>query len=483
MYRKHLQDSPSYKLNKEEVEFAFREGIEFVESASVLGVNIDQYDALCSLKCEIDNKQIEVPARTLLIAVGTNPNTVLSREDKYHFKLDGRYFKLINNNVFISEDKDTGLGVTVFGDLHPKYKGNVVKAMASAKNHYKSISNSFATKISLQENSALFFDKLDDFFLAKVHEINVLASNIIEIILRAPSAVREFKPGQFYKLQNYEVFAPQINKDDSKTVLAMEGLALTGAWIDKDKGLISTIVLEMGGSSNLCRLLKKDEPVVLMGPTGDPTEIVGGELVLLAGGGLGNAVLFSIGKAFRDKGSKVIYFAGYRKEQDRYKTEEIEAAADQVVWCCDETKLSKNREQDISVKSNIVEAIISYAKGELGTNKFQISDVDRIISIGSSGMMEAVHAARKHKLNNTLKSGHCSIASINSPMQCMMKEICAQCLQRHVDPVTGLETYVYSCANQDQNTDHVDFRHLRSRLQQNSLLEKLTAKWLEYVIG
>ena len=37
--------------------------------------------------------------------------------------------------------------------------------------------------------------------------------------------------------------------------LAMEGLALTGAWIDRDQGLLSTIVLEMGGSSDLCALL------------------------------------------------------------------------------------------------------------------------------------------------------------------------------------------------------------------------------------
>ena len=80
---------------------------------------------------------------------------------------------------------------------------------------------------------------------------------------------------------------------------AMEGLALTGAWIDEEKGLLGTIVLEMGGSSDLCALLKPGEPVVLMGPTGTPTEIPENETVVLAGGGLGNAVLFSIGQAMR----------------------------------------------------------------------------------------------------------------------------------------------------------------------------------------
>jgi hypothetical protein len=66
-------------------------------------------------------------------------------------------------------------------------------------------------------------------------------------------------------------------------------------------------------------LLKPGEPVILMGPTGTPTETPSGETVLLVGGGLGNAVLFSIGAAFRARGSRVLYFAGYKLVQDRYQ--------------------------------------------------------------------------------------------------------------------------------------------------------------------
>ena len=66
------------------------------------------------------------------------------------------------------------------------------------------------------------------------------------------------------------------------------------------------------------------EPVVVMGPTGTPSETPGGETVLLAGGGLGNAVLFSIAKAMRHNGNRVLYFAGYRKGEDLFKREEIE---------------------------------------------------------------------------------------------------------------------------------------------------------------
>ena len=72
-----------------------------------------------------------------------------------------------------------------------------------------------------------------------------------------------------------------------------------------------------------------------MGPTGTPTEIPDGQNVLLLGGGLGNAVLFSIAKAMRDHGNRVIYFAGYKKGEDLFKREEIEEATDQVIWSTD----------------------------------------------------------------------------------------------------------------------------------------------------
>jgi hypothetical protein len=78
-----------------------------------------------------------------------------------------------------------------------------------------------------------------------------------------------------------------------------------------------------------------------------------------------------------------------------------------------------------------------------------------------------------------LKPQHHAVASINSPMQCMMKEVCAQCLQPHRDPVTGKQSVVFSCFNQDQEMDRVDFAGLKARLTQNGVQEKLTAQWVD----
>jgi NAD(P)H-flavin reductase len=309
-----------------------------------------------------------------------------------------------------------------------------------------------------------------------VVRVDRLSPTIVEVVVHAPAAARAFHPGQFYRLQNYEMFAPK----SPDTLLAMEGLALTGAWVDPEKGLVSVIVLEMGGSSDLCITLKPGEPVVLMGPTGEATETPTGETVLLVGGGLGNAVLFSIGQALRKAGSRVLYFAGYRKAEDRYKVSEIEAAADQVIWCVDSgAGFAPERPQDRAFVGNIVQAMTAFAEGKLGASNLKLSDVDRVIAIGSDGMMRAVAEARHAVLAPYLRKGHTAIGSINSPMQCMMKEICAQCLQRLRDPVTGKEIVVFTCAGQDQPLDSVDFKTLRDRLSQNRAQERLAAPWID----
>jgi hypothetical protein len=60
----------------------------------------------------------------------------------------------------------------------------------------------------------------------------------------------------------------------------------------------------------------------------------------------------------------------------------------------------------------------------------------------------------------------------------MMKGVCAQCLCKHIDPESGQEYFVYSCYNQDQELDRIDFENLSARLRQNSVQEKISDRWL-----
>jgi NADPH-dependent glutamate synthase beta subunit-like oxidoreductase/NAD(P)H-flavin reductase len=493
-YRRRLIDSPSYTLNHEEVAKALEEGIVFAENLTPTRIDLDRYGHASAVRfSDAEKQEVELRAGSVLIAAGTQPNTVLAREEGVTLELDGKYFlacdeagnpvrpekhtsKPKHPDVLLHRYAD-GRFMSFFGDLHPSYFGNVVKAMGGAKQGYPAVSRVLARREAASPlDDAAFLAELNRELRAVVHEVRRLTPTIVEVVLRAPVAARRFQPGQFYRMQNFETLALRV----PGTTLAMEGLALTGAWVDRDKGLISVIALEMGGSADLLAYLRPGEPVILMGPTGTPTEIARGETVVLAGGGLGNAVLFSIGRALRAAGSKVIYFAGYKHVGDRYRVDDIEAASDVVVWCCDEAPgFAARRAQDRAFVGNIVQAMQAYASGALGKPPIDFAATDRIIAIGSDRMMAAVALARHGLLKPYLKPGHVAIGSINSPMQCMMKEICAQCLQPHVDPATGKTTYVFSCFNQDQPLDQVDFPALAQRLAQNGVQEKLTALWID----
>ena len=489
VYRRTLTASPAYR-NHEEIAKALEEGIAFGENLTPVAVEVDQYGHASGLRVRdsTSNTESTLPARSILVAAGTVPNTIVGRELP-GFHLDGKYFQAHDeagqrvspqrcskpdSTHIVAHLADDGRAVTFFGDLHPSFAGNVVTAMASAKNGYPVITR-LLTKIEPSSDPQSLRDRLHPEVSAEVVRVERLTSNIVEIVVKAPRAAREFRPGQFFRLQNFEAFAPARGG----TRFVMEGLALTGAWVAPEQGHVGLVTLEMGGSSSLCEFLQPGEPVVLMGPTGEPTHIPNNETVALIGGGLGNAVLFSIGRAMRAAGCRVLYFAGYRSHADVFKRDDIETAADVVVWCADSAPApAVHRPTDKSFVGNVVEALGAYATGRLGETPIRLQDVDRIIAIGSDRMMAAVAAARHHTLSGYLKAGHVALASINSPMQCMMKEICAQCLQTHRDPLTGEETVVFTCLNQDQAMDRVVFPVLRDRLSQNSLQEKLTSQWV-----
>ena len=138
---------------------ALEEGIRFAEGLTPLEVKLDRYGHALALRLTAQKRtedgkwveagQVELPAKTILVAAGTQPNTVLAREDPAHFKLDGRYFQAVDEagkpvrpeqaiakpnevRVLLSRRED-GRCMSYFGDVHPSYFGNVVKAIGSAQ--------------------------------------------------------------------------------------------------------------------------------------------------------------------------------------------------------------------------------------------------------------------------------------------------------------------------------------------------------------
>lgn len=449
LYRKKMQDSPAYRLNANELKKAFEEGIEFVEFSAPKEAIIDEFGAVKELLC--DDERV-FKCKSLIVAAGTSPNVSIVREDRLDLPLDGIYLRALEGfKHIIKFDFSTGKGISFFGDLHPVYEGNVVKAMASAKNGYEEISS---TLVKLK-NKEPIRDVAND-FVARIHKINRLSPYIVEILVYAPLIAIRTKPGHIFRLQNYHSFA----KKENDYLLAMEGIAVTALSVDQDKSIISAIIVETGGSTSLIKRFQEGEPCIFMGPSGEPTHIPSNQTVLLVGGGRGNQPLTAIAELLTKNGCIVYFFAGYRLNSFVVNEGRMKKSCSKLIISIEDEDPKSG-----FFKGSVIEAI----KNFFAKNRLKI---DCIFTIGNNYLLHEVAKLKAMQVITDFAKAELSLSSLNSPMQCMMKGVCAQCLQRRI--IDGREEFFYACANQDQNSDTLDFEHLHLRCQQNSLLEKVT---------
>ncbi len=105
VYRRRWQDSPAYRLNHEEIEKALEEGIELIECLDPRRFVLDEHRHIRAVVFERiewngstytpSGDYVELPARSVLIAAGTQPNITYEREYPGTFELDesGRYYR------------------------------------------------------------------------------------------------------------------------------------------------------------------------------------------------------------------------------------------------------------------------------------------------------------------------------------------------------------------------------------------------------
>ncbi|MBP7709644.1 MAG: FAD-dependent oxidoreductase [Rickettsiales bacterium] len=505
LYRKKIQDSPAYRLNHQELSKAFAEGVEFVENITPLEVETDQFGYIKNLKCA-EGKNFA--CKSLLVAAGTTPNIAPVLEDGLDFKLEGKYFKALEQGSVITKiDENSQKVVSFFGDLHPSFEGNVVKAMASAKMGYSQISRLLASQkpsetepsppkpsversrnqrkvpdseLSQQEPSGgfdsaqptvlvfEFLKKINSEFLVKIEKIDRLSDHVVEVFIKAPLLAKQTHVGQIFRLQNYHALAPKVGDQ----LLAMEGVPVTALSIDCERGIISGIVLETGGSTSLIQNFKTGEPCIFMGPSGKPNEIPQNETVVLIGGGRGNQPLTALAEAYKQNGCRVIFFAGYRKNSSIVRQQRMENSCEILVCAIEEElpNLKFEKASNYCFEGSVIEAL----KNHFTKNPEKI---DRIFTIGNDQMMHAVAKLRAENLVESISKAPVATASLNAPMQCMLKGVCSQCLQKRQNE-KGEEEYFYSCGDQDQNMDRFDFAHLHNRCEQNSLAEKVSRMWI-----
>lgn len=445
--RTAIQETQSYKLNHEELQSAMNQGVDVVDHFTPHAFAQDPKGHVTAVEGFIKGEPFSLKARSVLIATGTRDNTVLNDE-----------------RIVLQDQGDEADFVTQWGDYNPVYAGSVVKAIASVKNHVGTLLAQLRQKVDTQPaKESLNFEVLDARLRARVASIRSLAPNITELVVKAPCAAERAQPGQFFKVQLYH----GVNKDKK---MLTKAVALSRAWVDPIEGHIGFIVLEHGLSTQLIKNLRVGQHLHLMGPTGAPTLIDPVKTLLMIGGGLGNAVLFSVGQHYRAAGTRVIYLAAYKNEASIFKLEDIEAAADVVLWAVEQGDTFKpRRDQDHLIKGTVIDAFNFFMTSDWS---LEHQGLEKILVIGSEGLIWAVKNSIDAVASHfpQLKS---AVVGVNSPMQCMMKGICGQCVQKHVDPKTREEYFVFSCKNQDQNYETLDTPFLASRLSQNRTSEKL----------
>lgn len=496
VYRRRIQESPAYINNHEELNKALEEGIFYLENLQPTRVLLNQFGFVQTLVCKnaLTDEEISVPARAILVATGTKPNIAYEFEHRGTFLRQGlqyQHFEDVNGELTIPQgvtnNKDKNFGpftsyhkndrrVSLIGDTHPVFHGSVVKAIASGMRTYPKILEILKDKIPDVHNYQKFREQIQKLFSAKIANIVRRTNNVIELTIEAPLAAKHFQPGQFYRLQNYETFAQRVDH----TSLQIEPLALLASDVDKTRGLLTFIVIEHGASSKLCSTFKVNEPVSLMGPTGVRAKISHeNETVLIMGNQLSIALVNSYGKALREMGNRVIYLGNFTDKDEVYCQDKIENAADLIIWTVQNgSEIVVNRPQDSSHIGDPIEALVIYAKNP----SIPLSDVDRVYLVGNSDFLRRFQDARKNILKEYLIKDPVVYGSVYSTMQCMLKGVCAQCLQWQVDPETGLRTKaVFACSWQDQPLELIDFDNIDERQIQNRVQEVISNLWVDYL--
>ena len=492
-YRRTMEESPAYRLNHEEIIKAFEEGIHFGEELNPQGVDLDKYGHVESIRFTKNDEVVTVPARCVLVAAGTSPNTIYANEHKgsleieadNHFQgfdIDGKKIEVDWESTPKDEFapftsyRDGDKRVSYIGDTHPTFNGNVVKAIASAKRSSEKVMEALEAlpdnTVSNDELSAFLRQGL----VATIKSIDSSNPTMAEVWVKAPMAAKNFKPGQFFRMQTFEQHSEVV--EGTRMQIPLLTVSGTGATEDS----IRLLVFQWGTGQRLIPHLKEGDPVILAGPTGAPTDLPSGKTILVVAGRWGAAVMLDIGVALREAGNKVIYLAAMGQKEDVDHMDELEAGADQIIWCVQRgEKITPRRPQDRSVEAwDMIKLMQDLnASGDLDT-----MSVDRLMAMGSTGLLKGLQTelSAGGKLADIFKEDLEITGTIGSPMQCMMKGVCGQCLQWQVDPETGERTKaVFTCAGQDQPLKSVDLDNLAARTGQNRLLDIISAHWLTYL--
>lgn len=158
--------------------------------------------------------------------------------------------------------------------------------------------------------------------MPEILEKKTLAPKIHQFKFLVPRLVQKAKPGQFVILRANE-FAERI--------------PMSIAGLDKEKGILTIVVLEVGKSTAFLGTLETGDFILdLFGPLGQPTEMGKHGTVVCVGGGIGIAPLYPLIQGFKSYGNKVITIIGARSKNLLIKESELGSISDEIICTTDD---------------------------------------------------------------------------------------------------------------------------------------------------
>ena len=154
-----------------------------------------------------------------------------------------------------------------------------------------------------------------------------LSAEVFKLEVEAPLVARERKAGQFVIVQ--------VDADYG------ERIPLTIADANPEAGTVTLIFQTVGASTHKLALKEPGDPIVLLGPLGNPTHIEKFGWAVCVGGGIGLAPLHPIVQALKAAGNRITVISGARTKDLLIMQDEMTALADEHIVTTDDGSVGR----------------------------------------------------------------------------------------------------------------------------------------------
>ncbi|MBS1874362.1 MAG: NADPH-dependent glutamate synthase [Acidobacteria bacterium] len=317
------------RAREEEIEHAGEEGVEFQFLAVPVKLIGDENGVLKEMECikmelgppdesgraspiPVPGSEYRVPVDTVVMAIGQSPNPTLQQATP---KLMTKRGKIVVND----EGESSMLRVFAGGDV-VRGGSTVILAMQDGRRAAEAIDK--ALRDEHPSNFAHHHNVTMPAVRFRIVEKIAISPEIVSFTVEAPAIASRWKPGQFVILR------PTADS---------ERIPLTLVAGNAEAGTIRLVVQAIGKTTKqLAALNVGDALADLLGPLGKAAHITKLGTVVCAGGGVGIAELLPVARAFKEAGNHVIAMCGARSTAQMILVEELQHAADEVLWGTDD---------------------------------------------------------------------------------------------------------------------------------------------------